>query len=279
MKSSTLPLPIALCVLAATPLILSAQEAIGDTTSRKPFAAAPSASHNWMNVGLMGGPVLSLHNLDKTTIPEVPSCCPGYSDASGGGFVFAGLADFVISDKFNITTRFAVDNSSVGLSAQETITVRVDSVPQDATIKYSNTSAFTIVSLEPGVEYRVAGGLGLLAGLRVGLLTRATYDQKEVLDPAIPYDYSNGESGVRNAMRGTMRNTSDLQFGMFLGARYHLGLNSRNTIELIPEFQYAPLFTNVINDQTWSITSLRFLLGISVSLLTKPDANPLAPEN
>ncbi|MBI2793615.1 MAG: hypothetical protein HYX66_03065 [Ignavibacteria bacterium] len=279
MKSQIVLLPIALYLLVSAPQILSAQETLADTTSKQAAKTAPATSRNWMNVGLMGGPIVSLHSLNKTTIPEVPSCCPGYSSTSGGGFVFAGLADFVISDKFNITTRLAVDNSNVNMSATGTVTVRVDSVPQNATITYSNTSTFTIISLEPGFEYRVVGGLGVLAGLRVGLLTKATYDQKEVLDPTIPYDYSNGESGIRNAYRGTMSNTSNLQFGLFLGARYHVGLNPRNSIELVPEVQYAPLFTNVINDQTWSITSLRFMLGLSFSLFTKTDSNPLAPEH
>lgn len=279
MKSQIMLLPIALCLLLSGPQLLSAQEAIGDTTTVRHATATSATSRNWMNVGVMGGLNVSLHNLDKTTIPEVPSCCPGYSSTSGGGFVFAGLADFVISDKFNITTRLAVNSSSVDMAATGTVTVRVDSVPQDASITYSNTSTFSIVGLEPGVEYRVVGGLGVLAGLRVGLLTTATYDQKEVLDPTIPYDYSNGESGVRNAYSGTMSNTSNLQFGIFLGARYHVGLNPRHTIELVPEAQYAPLFTNVINDQTWSITSLRFMLGLSLSLFTKTDSNPLAPEH
>ena len=230
-----------------------------------------------MSFGLMGGYSLDLHGLDQVKLPGVPSCCTGYNSESGSGVVFAGMGDFRLSDGWDLIARLGYHTSSVILTAQEPITVRVGNEAKTATITHENNSSFGMVLIEPGVEWRAAGNFGLIGGLRVGVLTTATYSQKEILDPTIPYDYQIAETGVRNESNGDLLETSATQFGMFIGARYHLGLNSRKTIELVPEIQFAPLFTSLITTDTWSMSSVRFMIGLSYSIFKDTNADPLAP--
>jgi len=276
---TNMTLRLATLTLISTLFTLHSALAQGPSKGSAPdqVVVDPQEPKRTMSVGLMGGYSMDMHGLDNTTLPGVPSCCEGYESQTGSGIVIAGLADFVISDKLDIIARLGYWSGSIDMTSEEQITVRMGNEAKTANITHTNTSDLSMLLIEPGVEFRVAGGLGLIGGPRVGMLMSSTYSQKETLDPTIPYDYQIEATGVRNESSGDILETSSMQFGIFIGARYHLALNARKTIELVPEIQYAPMFTSILTNDSWSVSSLRFMIGVTYSFFSNVDANPLAP--
>ena len=230
-----------------------------------------------MSLGLVGGYAVDFHSADAMTLPDVPSCCPGYDGGTGGGFLFALALELPISPSLELVTRLSYHGSTVTMTVDEPITIRDGNSTRTANITHELTSTLTFVSLEPAVEFRLGERFGLIGGVRLGTLLGATYDEQEILDPSIPYDYQGG-SGVRNQSSGDINGTSSFQFGLILGARYRLPMNADETLMLIPEAQFVPMFSSVLADQTWTVSSLRFMIGVSYALTSRERVDsPLFP--
>lgn len=230
-----------------------------------------------MSLGLVGGYAVDFHSADAMTLPEVPSCCPGYDGGTGGGFLFALSLELPLSPSLELVTRLSYHGSTVTMTVDEPITVRDGNSTRTANITHELTSTLTFVSLEPAVEFRLGERFGLIGGVRLGTMLGATYEEQEILDPSIPYDYQGG-SGVRNQSSGDITGTSSFQFGLILGARYRLPMNADETLMLIPEAQFVPMFSSVLADQTWTVSSLRFMIGVSYALTARARTDsPLSP--
>lgn len=250
---------------------ITAQETIEKTDFDSVYAVTRTFS-----LGVVGGYSLDFHGATDMKLPEVPSCCPGYGGGTGGGPVIGLSFGLPIGDDLTLLTRLTYQGSGVAMSTTEPITVRVGNEAVASTINHELTSSLSFISLEPAVEFRL-DDLGLVGGLRIGTLMGASYEQIETLDPSIPYDFPGGV-GVRNPSSGDISGTSAFQFGLLLGARYHLPMNNDKTLELVPEIQFTPLFTSVLTDQSWSVSSLRFMVGFSYYFTERSKtASPLKP--
>ncbi|CAN5539641.1 hypothetical protein BH10BAC6_BH10BAC6_08900 [soil metagenome] len=235
---------------------------------------------SWWSLGVHGGMNVSMHSAAFSGLPGVPSCCPEFSSGSGGGF-YGGLeTGFPISPAVTMLARLGYNSNSGTFEATEPTTVRINNTAVNTTFKHTLTTTVSGVMLEPAAEWRVAGGLGLVGGVRLGLLMSATYDQKESFtDTSIPYEYLTTNSATNNASSGDITQLKTLQFGLLLGARYHLPLNTESTFELVPEAYYAPMFTQNVTGIDWSTSSIRLGLGVLYKFMIYPaDSNPLAPK-
>lgn len=273
---------LAVATLFATSTVIC-QETLSADKSKEPVAAtavtpAPIARHRTATLSLVGGYAIDMHSASDITLPDVPTCCVGYNGATGGGIVGGLGAELPLSEKLELVTRLTYHATSVTQTTNEPITVRNGNTTQEATIAHELTSQMSIVSLEPSVMFRITPSFGVYCGLRLGTLLGASYTQIERLDDAIAYDYSDG-SGTRNASDGTINQTNAFQFGLLVGARYALPLNNDGTMSLVPEIAYSPLFTSVLSTGTWSINSLRLLVGFSYNLMSsESEASPLRPK-
>jgi hypothetical protein len=128
------------------------------------------------------------------------------------------------------------------------------------------------------LAYRIAGGLDVMAGLRIGTVLSATYSQDErLVDPTQPVRFEDGTT-VRNATSGDLPNTSSVQAGALIGLRYMLPMNAAGTLQLVPEISYAPMFTNLVSDASWSVSPLRIGASILFSISKKvEEKSPLRP--
>lgn len=276
---------ILLLLVVGGPLLV-AQETLTTEAPKKPEPPATIEKTAYdtvykakrtMSLGLVGGYAVDFHSADAMTLPEVPSCCPGYDGGTGGGFLLALALELPLSPSLELVTRLSYHGSTVTMTVDEPITVRDGNSTRTANITHELTSTLTFVSLEPAVEFRLGERFGLIGGVRLGTLLGATYDEQEILDPSIPYDYQGG-SGVRNQSSGDISGTSAFQFGLILGARYRLPMNADETLMLIPEAQFVPMFSSVLADQTWTVSSLRFMIGVSYALTERVRTDsPLSP--
>jgi|GEM_PF-461613 len=293
MKNTITTIIILVCATAAmaqknsTPSTESPQQrsAGKEATSETPVAtpdAVPVArkASSWWAIGAHGGMNVSMHSAAFSGLPGVPSCCPGFSSASGGGF-YGGLeTDIPISPAVTMLVRLGYNSNAGTFEATEPTTVRINNTVENTTFKHTLNTTVSGVMLEPAAEWRVVAGLGLVGGVRLGLLMSGTYDQKETFtDPSIPYEYLSTNSATNNASSGSITQLNTLQFGLLLGARYHLPLNAESTFELVPEAFYAPMFTQNVTGTDWSTSSIRLGLGVLYKFMIYPtDSNPLAPK-
>jgi hypothetical protein len=55
-------------------------------------------------------------------------------------------------------------------------------------------------------------------------------------------------------------------------------MNAHETMMFIPEIQFVPMFTSMIADQTWSASSLRFMVSFVYALTERVQTDsPLSP--
>lgn len=219
-----------------------------------------------VRLGVSGGYNLGLHSADGMTLPTIPSCCPGYTSTTGGGVALGAEAAIVVSNTIDFLARLTYQTASATMTTDEPITIRDGNTTRETALRHTLTSSLGMLFIEPGVEYRLAGGLGFIGGIRVGLLMNATYTEMETFaDPSLPYEYSDG-SGVNNSSAGELPEKNSMQFGVFIGARYHISLNNANTFHLVPAIEFAPLFSEIVKETSWSVSSFRASVGFTITL-------------
>jgi opacity protein-like surface antigen len=247
-------------------------------TTIKPAPAPIVVEKRTVSVGLFGGYSLDMHNATDLKLPDVPSCCPGYNGGSGGGPILGLSFDLPLSPDLELVGRLTYHSTAVDQTTSEPITVRVENEPVRSSIEHTLSTTTSFISIEPAVAFRVVGDLSILGGFRIATLLNMSYDQRSVLDPSIPYDFEGG-SGVRDASTGDVQTTSSVNFGIIIGARYALPLNTRKTLVLFPEAQFAPMLTSLVDAQSWTMSSFRFMLGLSYAFTrSERQASPLNPE-
>jgi len=269
-------------IIVTSSAALMAQETLSKQKPKpkaEPEAPKPAmVEKRTMSLGLsvMIAPMISNGVESGFRFPAVPSCCPGYEGATGSGFMIGAEMLMPLSTGLELGVRVAYQTSSADFTANEPITVRVGNNAVSSSIKHSLTTSVGAVFVEPTINYELTPGLYLTGGLRLGTIVSGTYDQKEMLaDPSLPYDFNNG-SALWNTSDGSIPNTSGFQFGAVVGLRTAIALGSSLTI--MPEVSYAPTFTSVVSDASWTSTPLR--IGVDVLMnMTKLEAvsTPIAP--
>lgn len=193
-------------------------------------------------------------------LPTVPSCCPGFEGSSSTGLLLGVEMMLPLSDALEFGARVVFQNSTADFSASEPVTVRVGNEAKSTAINHSLSLSSSLLIIEPTINYGLGEAVMLFGGLRLGTVMSSTYEQSEKLaDPTLPYDFING-SALWNSSSETTPNTSSLQFGAVLGlrGRFHIP----GGISILPEVSYAPSLTSMLSDATWSVTPLRFGVGL-----------------
>ncbi len=230
------------------------------------------------SVGLTGAYAITVNGTPGFTLPTVPTCCASYSSTSGTGVILGGVIELPLASKLELSARVLFQSASVTFATNEETTIRVANTVESTTLRHTLESSQGYVFVEPVLAYRIAGGLDVMAGLRIGTVLSATYSQDErLVDPTQPVRFEDGTT-VRNATSGDLPNTSSVQAGALIGLRYMLPMNAAGTLQLVPEISYAPMFTNLVSDASWSVSPLRIGASILFSISKKvEEKSPLRP--
>lgn len=257
-----------------------AQETISQEAPIKPEAPVTIVRQavRAFSIGLTGAYGIMLNSADQFSLPTVPTCCPGYSSTSGGGFIGGVELNLPLSDKLDLVARLVFQSSSSTFVTDEPTTLRVGNQAIETAFRHTLETQASFLMLEPMLDYQITGGISLIGGLRLGTSVGGSYDQRETFaDPTLPYDFTGGAS-VRNASSGDLPNQSSFQMGLVLGARYQLPLNVAGTMSLVPEITFSPMFTNVVSDATWKISPIRLGLSVLFDVMRfEQQASPLSP--
>lgn len=244
----------------------------------EPEPAPVTVETRLFSVGVTGAYAVMLNGTPGFTLPTVPTCCSTYASTSGTGVLLGGVIELPLSSSFELSARVLFQSASTTFTTNESTTVRVGNTVESTTLRHTLTSSQGFVFVEPVVAYRISGGLDVLAGLRFGTVLSATYSQDErLVDPTQPVRFDDGTT-IRNATSGDLPNTGALQAGAVIGLRYMLPMNSAGTLKLVPEISYAPMFTNLVTDASWSVSPLRIGASILFSVVRKvEEMSPLRP--
>ncbi|MBK6290598.1 MAG: outer membrane beta-barrel protein [Ignavibacteria bacterium] len=272
------------CSIIALFLILPAgsafsQEAISQEAPPPPAAPPPETVTRSFSYGVTGAYGIMLNGAQEFSLPTVPTCCPGYSSTTGGGFIGGAEFDLPLSSNLDLVGRLVYQTSSATFTTDEPTTVRIDNQPVETAFRHTLTTSTSFLMLEPMLDYRFGErGLSIFGGVRLGTAMSGTYDEQEAFaDPSLPYDYPDG-TAVRNASSGDIPNMSGFQMGLVFGARYRLPMNSDGTLSLVPEVSFSPMFTNVVTDASWTISPIRIGLSILIDVMkVQREATPLKP--
>lgn len=240
--------------------------------------APATVDQRQFSIGLTGAYAITVNGTPGFTLPTVPTCCGSYSSTSGAGVILGGVIELPLASKLELSARVLFQSASVTFTTDEETTIRVGNTVESTTLRHTLESSQGYVVVEPVLTYRIAGGLDVLAGLRVGTVLSATYSQDErIADPTQPVRFDDGTT-IRNATTGDLPNTSSVQAGAVIGLRYVLPMNANGTLHLVPEVSYAPMFTNLVSDASWSVSPLRIGASILFSISKKvEEKSPLRP--
>ncbi len=256
-----------------------AQEIISQEAPKPVPPPPPETVVRSFSYGLTGAYAIMLNGADQFSIPTVPTCCPGYSSTTSGGFIGGAEFDLPLSSNLDLVGRLVYQSSSATFTADETTTIRIGNEAVETAFRHTLETSVSFLMLEPMLDYRFGeGGLSLFGGVRLGTSMSGTYDEQEAFaDPSLPYDYTEGKA-VRNASSGDIPNMSGFQMGLVFGARYRLPMNSAGTLSLVPEVSFSPMFTNVVTDASWTVSPIRIGLSILLDVMSvQREASPLKP--
>ena len=210
------------------------------------------------------------HIANFGSLPDFPSCCPGYKDGSGSTFAFGFLYQHPINNKLLIDTRLSVNMSSAELKRSENVLVNVGGVETLGSFEHILEPSLMNSTLQVGVAYNLFKELFVNAGIGYGMNISGTNDQREELvNPSntgeFVDDNGNGIGRTRNSLSGDLTELSSSILSLNFGASYDLPLNSENTMFLSPEVSYNLGLTEQVTNTEWTINSLRLGLAIKYS--------------
>ncbi len=225
-----------------------------------------------LSVGLHGAYGLNSHDADFRAFPGIPNCCPAFESGTGAGPTFAVLARLPVAPLLRGEVRLGYTALDGVLTRQEATTVS-GNVP--GIFEHTVDAQLRAITLEPLVAYNVFSGLHVFAGGRIGLLSTATFDQREELVQPATGTFPNGARVQNEVVAAAIPNASSLNAAIVAGLQYDLPMNASKSLLLVPEVSYAYGLTSVVSNISWNVNQLR--LGASVVWLLGGTEKPSAP--
>lgn len=206
---------------------------------------------------------LNMHSADFRALPGVPNCCPNFETGEGLGLSLGALFEMDMTTNLYLSARLGYTDLSGELSSTEPTTIIVNNTDVDGEFTHTVNSDIQAVTARIMAGYRLLPNLSISAGLGVGNVINATYDQVETITKPSDSGTFIGENGfdtgsrTRNESDGDIPDQNSMRLFIATGIGYELPLNSDNSIRLMPEVNYNFAFSNVVNSVDWTINELK----------------------
>lgn len=220
----------------------------------------------------------NLHTANFKGLPDIPSCCPTYTDGTGSGLTYGVLYEHPFLDSFFWIIRAGYSSGDALLTADEPTTVRFNGQPVQGIFRHTIATQLSNWGVEPLFGYMPFDGLLMMGGVRLGYVTEKSFEQKEtIVEPANGGTFENGKR-TRNEFSGDIPGISSFSGSLLFGAGYEIPLNRKGTLLASPEIFYAYGLTPVVSDLTWSINTLRIGIALKYSPLVDTIVAPILAE-
>lgn len=253
-------------LLVTSSYVLKAQEEYYD------YDAALREMEDKPRYGLFGNYNLNFHNTDFRTLPNVPSCCPLYTNGEGQGFSFGALYDHPLYEDLFVSNRLSFQSFSADFSRIEEVWVILDGQSYLGKFEHAVQADFSRIQFFPYLTYRIAGSLFAHGGADFSIITSAEYQQIEVIKD--PVDRGTFEDGrrYRNDNSGDIDNVNRINLGLRLGLSYELPMSVTRSLKLVPELFYSYWLIPAVSERKWNIHHIDF--GVSVKYTEPPPPPP-----
>lgn len=232
-------------------------------------------------IGRFGGLVAAgpvLHDANFSSLPGIPSCCPGYTDGNGFGFALGGAYELPLGEKLVGIGRLLFAGYGGTLEVEEIAFVSAERDTAEATILHTIEESRTALALETMIGYTLVDRLTLVGGLRTDLFLSGSATQEErIVEPSTIRFQGTGQV-VRNTYDGELPEMNGLHVSIAAGLRYELPITSDESILLAPEILVWNDFVPVVADREWSTRGLRVGLNLLFNRFVEPERQePLVP--
>ena len=212
-------------------------------------------------IGMFGGVNFNQHTADFQGLPGIPSCCPRYENGTGTGFTIGGLLEIPLFVDASLAIRPNFSSYNAELTSKEFNPVRLanETIGQ-AEFNHILVSNFSAISFDALLQYKILNRLGMMGGIRLGLLSSGTFSQSEKIT-SDNGTFQNGRT-VQNEYSGDIPSMSSLNAGLTLGIFYDLMLNTQQTLKLVPEAQFSYGITPMVSGLSWN--NHYFRIGVAL---------------
>ncbi|HVK36939.1 MAG TPA: OmpA family protein [Candidatus Kapabacteria bacterium] len=236
--------------------------------------AQPVADEVVARVGVFGGTTVNIHSASFQQLPGTPSCCPEYTSGTGIGGAVGLMYEHLIGGPFELALRAGFEGRGATLETTQPFAVIVDGQRFDAEILHTLETSLPVIAIEPMLGVRL-GGLRLMLGPHIGVVTGGTFEQREELIKPEEIGTFENLRRVRNEASGTIPNLSALAAGIVAGVSYDLPLDRERNLLASPELMFLTGLTNVTEDLEWHAHALR--LGVALRYQFKSAGSTVAP--
>ncbi len=244
---------VAILVLLSSALSQTADSSNDEEDIMTRYSIFGSYNNNYYNAGF-------------SNLPEIPSCCPFFSDGKGIGYSFGGGFDYELPHNFLIGLRVSYGNISGDFETQETTTVRIDDQTEKGAFEHIINASMHEIAFEPILTYKPFKDLELYGGGHIGYLIAKDYVHYERI--ILPKDrgvFEDTKSRTRNYSEGEIPQSNSIYGALIIGAAYLFPMNQQKSIFISPEFFYTAGITNVVKNIDWKINTFRIGLSIKYS--------------
>ena len=199
-------------------------------------------------------------------LPNVPSCCPEFTDGTGMGFSAGFLFEYPLSDRFFLSGRLGYFDRSGEFEYDETSNRTVvydyqNDTDVQGTFRHTLETTLGMIAFEPGINYRIWQGLFAHAGAQVGFinLTNDHTHSEQIIEPAVGVFETGTDTRLQS--EGEIDDLSSISLGVYGGLSYEIPLDKNSEFILAPEIFYTYGLTDVVQDYEWKAHALRFGLA------------------
>ncbi|MDA3843358.1 MAG: OmpA family protein, partial [Candidatus Kapabacteria bacterium] len=216
----------------------------------------------------------NIHQADFQSLPECPSCSPGFRTGNGFGFAAGVLFNYPLVDNISLDFRLGYSGLHGELNATETIgnvELLNSGVPAtvDAVAEHIIDASLSTIGLDATVNFKFFSALESAIGIRGAFLMSASTSQTETLISPDFVTFLDGKT-VRNEYKDIeIADKNSFQMFGVAGLSYDFPISK--TAYISPELRFYFPITD-ISSADWSVSTLHIGVALKIPVFA---AKPL----
>lgn len=222
--------------------------------------------------------IATKHFSDFSQLPDLPSCCPKYTNANGSGFEFGLIYQEFLTKNISIAPSFGFIKTDGLFKSIEEKNIILENKPEIAEIEHSLLINLYFIYLETSIIYKLFENLNFMTAISLDYVAEANFEQKELLiKPENRGTFENGQR-TRNEISGKISGVNKFNFFLKAGIHYELPLNKTKSITLLPGATISAGLNNLFPENKWGIIHLS--IGFTILFNNYLDySTPIEPKH
>lgn len=229
-----------------------------DTSSQMTIVNSP-----W-TLGISAGFLYLYHDVNFHGLPEIPSCCPHYTEGYKYGPIVQLIANYKTPKikNFSFELRFIYHNQGGNFSADEhqAMYYSPDS-SVDGLIKHTINTSLQTIYLSPQIKFNLFDKLNFHVGISLGKILQSYFEQSEELLKPEDLVFENNKR-TRMQYSGNVIGLNKMLINGNFGISYDLFKNKKSNWYIAPELFLTYGFNNIINVDKWKAYSANLSIAL-----------------